>query len=215
MPPRPTNMNKMRGYAVTIFRHALKAANPEIAVRKHVTVKSGKMIAGTSSIDLSKVNNIFVVGAGKASAAMAAAVESILSDRITCGIIVVKYGQSASLKKIRLVEEGHPVPDENGRRGAEQILSMVSGAGADDLVIFLNSGGGSALLPVPATGLSLSHKQAATQTLLACGATIHEINTIRKHLSAIKGGQLSGAAHPARMITCILSDVVGDDLDIN
>ena len=214
MPPKTMSLHKMRKDARAIFNAALAAVSSETSVRKHLKIRHGQLIAGECSIDLSKVRDIFVVGAGKASAAMARAVESILSDRISRGVVNVKYGHSLRLDKIRLVEAGHPVPDENGRHGAEDILSLVSGAGRHDLIICLISGGGSALLSVPAPGLTLAQKQATTQVLLACGATIHEINTVRKHLSAIKGGRLAKAAFPARMIALILSDVVGDDPDV-
>jgi hydroxypyruvate reductase len=137
-----------------------------------------------------------------------------LGDRITAGSVTVKYGHVVDLHYIDLMEAGHPVPDENGVVGAEKILSMVSSATADDLVICLVSGGGSALLSLPASGITLADKQKTTQTLLTCGATIHEMNTLRKHLSRIKGGQLCRAAHPAAVVTLILSDVVGDNLDI-
>jgi hydroxypyruvate reductase len=128
--------------------------------------------------------------------------------------VVVKYGHTTHLKRIRLIEAGHPVPDANGLAGAKEVMRMVSRAGPRDLIIALMSGGGSALWPMPARGLSLSHKQAMIRTLLACGASIHEINTLRKHTSGIKGGQLARAAHPAPVVALIVSDVVGDDLDV-
>jgi hydroxypyruvate reductase len=145
---------------------------------------------------------------------MAKALEDLLGDRITAGILVVKDGHGLPLKKIRIQEAGHPVPDERGVAGTLEILKLLEGAGERDLVICLISGGGSALLIAPSEGIRLADKQAATKNLLACGATIHEINTIRKHLSRAKGGQLARAAHPARVLSLILSDVVGDDLDV-
>jgi len=147
-------------------------------------------------------------------APMAKALEDMLGDRIDAGVLVVKDGHGLPLKKIRVREASHPVPDERGVAGTLEILELLEGAGPRDLVLCLISGGGSALLIAPAEGVSLPDKQATTRSLLACGATIHEINTIRKHLSRAKGGQLARAAHPARMLSLILSDVVGDDLDV-
>ena len=174
----------------------------------------GNLIIGDKTFDLSHVNDLFIVGAGKASGAMAAALEEILADRITGGLVVVKYGHAVDLSRISLVEAGHPVPDRNGQEGAERIGRHIAKAGKNDLVICLLSGGGSALLPSPGPGLTLADKQETIQVLLSCGATIHEINTIRKHLSRIKGGQLALSAHPARVVSLVLSDVVGDDLDV-
>jgi len=204
----------MRRDAFSIFQDALKAVSPETSVLNYLKTNGTELSVGTYSIDLSAVRDIYVVGAGKASAAMATAVEKALPGRITDGLINVKYGHTAPLATIRLVEAGHPVPDVSGLRGAKEILSLVSGAGPEDLVICLISGGGSSLMPLPAPGLTLAHKQETTQSLLECGATIHEINSIRKHLSAIKGGQLARATFPAPLVTLILSDVVGDDLDV-
>jgi hydroxypyruvate reductase len=204
----------MRLDALSIFNDALKAVSPEASVRKHLKRIVSELSFGNQTVDLDCIRHLYVVGAGKASAAMAAAVEEIIPGRITGGLVNVKYGHTAPLSAVRLAEAGHPIPDTPGLQGSEEILSLVSGAGPEDLVLCLISGGGSALLPLPAPGLTLSHKQEATGALLACGATIHEINTVRKHLSAIKGGQLARAAFPARLVTLILSDVVGDDLDV-
>jgi len=157
--------------------------------------------------------HIYVIGAGKATAPMAAALEQLLGDRITDGVIVVKYGHTVPLAKIRTIEAAHPIPDTAGEYGAQEVLQMATSAGKNDLVFCLISGGGSSLLPLPLAGLSLEDKQKTTAALLACGATIHEINTVRKHLSAIKGGQLAKAASPAMLVSLIISDVIGDDLD--
>jgi len=213
-PEPPPNLNRMRRDALAIFLDALKAVSPVSSVRKHLKTNGATLSAGALTIDLDKVRHLYVVGAGKASAAMASALEALLPGRITGGCINVKYGHTAPLDTIRLVESGHPVPDAEGLRGTEEILSLVTPAGPEDLIICLISGGGSSLMPLPAPGLSLSMKQETTRALLACGATIHEINTVRKHLSAVKGGQLARAAFPAPLITLILSDVVGDDLDV-
>lgn len=210
----PSVLQKMRKEAVDIFRAGLQAVDPIAAVRRYVSVENGSLIIGGKTWNLSQVHNLMVVGAGKASGAMAAALEDILEDRITGGLVVVKYGHTVDLSHISLVEAGHPIPDENGQAGAERIRKHMTAAGKNDLVLCLISGGGSALLPSPSPGLSLADKQETIQVLLSCGATIHEINTLRKHLSQIKGGQLALSAHPAKVVSLILSDVVGDDLDI-
>lgn len=153
---------------------------------------------------------VVVVGGGKASAAMAQAFERAWPGDLT-GLIVTRYGHAASCERIEIVEAAHPVPDANGARAAERMLEMVRGLSEDDLVVALVSGGGSALLAAPAPGLALADKQAVNRALLACGASIDEINCVRKHLSAIKGGRLAAAAYPARVETLLISDVPGDD----
>jgi len=208
------DLNKMRKDAVEIFRAGLAAVDPVSAVKRCVSLDNTRLVVGDKQFDLSHVNKLLIIGAGKASGAMAAALEDILADRIMDGLVVVKYGHVANLSHISLVEAGHPVPDIKGQAGAERIRKLAAKAGKNDLVICLMSGGGSALLPSPSLGLSLTDKQETIQVLLSCGASIHEINAIRKHLSRIKGGQLALAAHPARVISLILSDVVGDDLDV-
>ncbi len=144
---------------------------------------------------------------------MAAAVEEILGDRIARGIVVTKYGHVQPTRLIRVHEAGHPIPDDAGIEGAQAILDHLRDLGPRDLVLVLISGGGSALTPAPVEGILLEEKQALTQSLLACGADIREMNTLRKHISRIKGGQLARAAQPARVMTLILSDIVGDPLD--
>ena len=145
---------------------------------------------------------------------MAKAAENVLGNRIAAGLINVKDGHVAKLRRIELNECGHPVPDERGADGARRIADIARNAGKDDIVICLISGGASALLPYPAEGITLEEKQATTRLLLACGATIHEINSVRKHISAIKGGQLARLASPAPVEALLLSDVIGDDLDV-
>ncbi len=197
-----------------IFRAALRAADPIEAVLRHVRVSGETLIAGKHRYRLASIRHIYVVGAGKASAAMARAVERLLGKRITKGLLNVKYGHTAPLRRIALNECGHPVPDENGVRGAEQIASIARQADGGDLVIALISGGASALLPLPAPPITLADKQGLTQLLLESGANIHEMNCIRKHISSVKGGQLARLAHPAPVLALILSDVIGDDLDV-
>lgn len=207
-------IEKMRKDATQIFYQGLKAVEPATAVKRFCSSDGTRLMFADRMYDLTQINHVFVVGAGKASAPMAAAVEEILGDRITSGTVNVKYGHTARLDKIGLIEAGHPVPDEKGSKGAEDILNLVKTADKQDLVICLISGGGSALLPLSSEGLTLKDKQDTTHVLLACGATIHEINAIRKHLSRVKGGQLAAAAYPARIVSLMLSDVVGDDLDV-
>lgn len=151
-----------------------------------------------------------VIGAGKASAAMAAALEAHWAGELS-GLVVTRYGHAVTCKRIEIVEASHPVPDEAGRAAAERMLTLVQGLSADDLVICLISGGGSALLALPAPGISLADKQAVNRALLQSGANIAEMNCVRKHLSAIKGGRLAAAAHPARIVSLLVSDVPGDD----
>jgi glycerate 2-kinase len=152
---------------------------------------------------------LIVVGAGKASAAMARAVEESWSGPLS-GLVVTRYGYAVPCRHIDIVEAAHPVPDAAGMHAAERMLELVSGLNEDDLVLGLFSGGGSALLPLPAAGLNLDLKKSMNRALLASGATIREINCVRRHLSAIKGGRLAAASHPARMLTLLISDVPGD-----
>ncbi len=156
---------------------------------------------------------MIVVGAGKACAPMARAVEDILGDRVTAGLVTVKTGYTAPLRLIALREAGHPLPDAAGEAAARETLALLSGLGPGDLVICLISGGGSALLPLPREGLTLRDKVDTTDLLLRSGADITEINTVRKHLSRIKGGQLARAAVPARLVAVVISDIVGSPLD--
>jgi glycerate 2-kinase len=192
----------LRKSASQLFQAALKAADPAEAVRRHFSPPPASY------------KRIFVVGAGKASAPMAQAVEKMLGQRIAGGLINIKHGHTAKLRRIEQNECGHPLPDESGVRGAQRIAAIAREATAHDLVICLISGGASALMPLPAAPITLAEKQTTTNLLLACGATIHEINAVRKHISAIKGGQLAALAAPARVISLILSDVIGDNLDV-
>src|SRR5690349_13224947 len=176
----------LRRDALGIFRASLAAADPAGAVERHLSRRSYE-----------RFRNIYVIGAGKAGAAMARAAERVLGRRISGGLINVKDGHVAKLRRIELNECSHPVPDERGVAGARRIAQIASEVGRGDLVLCLISGGASALLPLPSPGITLEEKQAATKLLLACGANIHEINAIRKHISQIKGGQLARLAEPA------------------
>ena len=157
---------------------------------------------------------VFLLGAGKAGGAMAAAAEQVLGDHIAGGFVVVKDGYGARLTRVEMAEAGHPVPDARGLAASSRMLEIAREAGEDDLVLFLVSGGGSALTPAPAPPITLAEKQELTRLLLASGATIGELNAVRKHLSLFKGGQLARAARPAAVLTLALSDVIGDPLDV-
>jgi hydroxypyruvate reductase len=157
---------------------------------------------------------VLVVGAGKASGAMAAAVEEMWGDRVVDGVVAVKDGYLAPTRRVRLAEAGHPVPDQRGAEAARDIRVLAEAAGADDLLLVLVSGGGSALTPAPPPPITLADKQEVTRLLLAAGATINQLNAVRKHCSLLKGGQLARAAAPARVEALLLSDVVGDPLDV-
>lgn len=204
----------MKQFATAIFESGIRAVAPETCVARHLRVCGNRLHACGADVDLDRIRHIYVAGAGKASAAMAREVETLLGPRIHAGVVVTKYAHGLPLKYCRVMEAGHPVPDENGITGAAALLDMVSAAGPEDLVICLISGGASALTPAPADGITLNDKQDVTRQLLGCGATIHEINTIRKHLSKIKGGRFCAAANGARVVSLILSDVINDDLDI-
>ncbi|MBU2548219.1 MAG: glycerate kinase [Proteobacteria bacterium] len=209
---------KLRKDALTIFKASLASVEPGRVVHQTVT-RSGetlKIVQGKKvlkTFNLSKTGRIFVVGAGKATAPMAQALEKILGARIEEGVISVKKGHGLSLKRVKVMEAAHPVPDKAGVRAARTIKAVLEAAEKDDLVFSLISGGGSALLPLPSDGLNLLEKQSVTKLLLACGASIHEINAVRKHLSQVKGGQMARAAFPATVVNLMLSDVVGDDMD--
>ena len=196
--------SKLRRDAKTILMAALAAADPTAAVDRVLRARE----------HLDRFKRIFVVGAGKASGTMARAVEDLLGSRIAAGCVNVKEGDPARTRIIELRPCGHPVPDERGLSGARRIAEICAEAGENDLVICLLSGGASALAPLPSPPITLAEKQETTKLLLASGATIHEMNAVRKHLSAIKGGQLARMAAPAHVLSLILSDVVGDDLDV-
>ncbi len=204
---------ELRRRAAAILEAAVRAVDPAAAVDSHVSLEGPALRIGGRRYDLARVRRIMIVGAGKASAPMAKALEDLLGDRITAGTVNVKYGYTVPLRRVALVEAGHPIPDEAGRRGAERMLELVDHAGPEDLVICLISGGGSALLPAPVDGLTLADKASVTGALLKCGATIQEVNTVRRHLSKIKGGQLAVRASPAETAVLILSDVLGNPLD--
>jgi glycerate 2-kinase len=204
---------RQRRDARAIFSAALQSADPRQCILKTLDLRGNQLEVGELSYDLDTVTRLVILGAGKATPAMAAAVEEVLGTRIDAGIINTKYDHSIPLAHIETVECGHPIPDEAGIAGTRRQLALLDGLDEQALVIGLFSGGGSALLPAPAAGITIGEKQQTTRLLLACGATIDEINAIRKHLSSIKGGLLSRHAHPARVLSLMLSDVIGDSLD--
>jgi hydroxypyruvate reductase len=182
----------------TLFSTAVAAADPRSVLAAHLPPKPTK-------------GRCIVVGGGKSAAVMAAALEDAWPDIALEGTVVTRYGHAVPTRRIEVIEASHPVPDANSASGALRLLERVQGLTKDDLVIALMSGGASALLAAPAPGLTLADKQAINRALLACGANITEMNAVRKHLSAIKGGRLAAAAAPARVVTLAISDVPGDD----
>ena len=209
-----SDYHRLKQTAAVIFNTGLQAVDPERCVHRYLNIADNHLRVGEMAFSLDGIGRVFVIGAGKASAAMARAVEAVLGDRIDHGLVITKYGHGVPLKCIQVMEAAHPVPDENGVRATAALLDLVATAGPKDLVLCLISGGGSALTPAPFQGISLADKQMVTELLLGCGATIHEINTIRKHLSRIKGGRLCEQANGAAVVSLILSDVIGDNLDV-
>ncbi len=202
-----------RDLAWRIMRAALRAVDPAQAVRNTMHLDGTTLHIGSVRYDLNRYRRVLVVGAGKASAPMARAAEELLGDRVAAGLVNVKYGYTDQTDRIRLHEAGHPVPDQSGLDGTQEIVRLVEDAGADDLVLCLISGGGSALLMLPEEPVSLTDYQQLTNLMLRSGATINQVNTIRKHIERVKGGRLAQLAAPATIATLILSDVVGNPLD--
>jgi len=197
-----------------ILKAGLDAVDPEAAVRNCVCREGSRLFVGDRDYDLDRYERVLLIGAGKGTAPMAKAVEEILGDNLTSGWIIVKYGYGMPLHKTHTMEAGHPIPDEAGLGATEALLHRIGECGEEDLIICAFSGGGSALLPAPRPPLSLDEKQQTTRLLLESGATIDEINAIRKHLSRSKGGWLAKTAYPATLVSLLLSDVVGDRLDV-
>ena len=207
------SLHNLRADAREIFAAGVKSADPYAAVTKTVQLRNDRLQVGEQSYDLSAIRNIFVAGCGKAAARMALALQDLLGEKIRGGVIVVKYGYPLQLERIEVVEAGHPIPDAAGQRGARQVMDLARRCSHEDLLFFLVSGGGSALLPCPSRGLSLEDKQRTTEALIKSGATIEDVNAVRKHISQIKGGRLAQLAAPARLISLILSDVVNDSIE--
>jgi len=190
----------MREHLIEIMNAALAKVKTADAVKRHLPEKP--------------VGKCIIIGAGKASAEMAAAVEDAWSDVTLIGLVSTRYGHAVPTKRIQVLEAGHPIPDENSLKAGEEILRLLDGLSEDDLVLALISGGGSATLEVPIEGLTLEGLQIVTKHLLGSGASISEINTVRQSLSQIKGGKLAAAAYPAKLVSLVISDVPGDDLSL-
>jgi glycerate 2-kinase len=203
-----------REAAAAIWRAALAAGDVAPLLQRRLQLTGHRLTAGPLALDLAGVRRVLVLGAGKAGASMARGVEAILGARVSEGFVVVKDGYRLPASRVEIAEAGHPVPDGRGLAASARLLALAESATAEDLVLFLVSGGGSALTPAPAPPITLEEKQAVTRLLLAAGATINELNAVRKHLSRFKGGLLARAAAPATVLTLALSDVIGDPLDV-
>jgi len=200
-----------------IMEAALNAVDPRLAVLNCLKRENTQLEVNREIYDLNTLDRVLLVGAGKAGQPMSEAVQEVLGDRLDSGLVIVKEGYKTKndlTERINVVEAGHPIPDIRGVKGTDEVIELLENTSQNDLVISLISGGGSALLVSPIPGVSLQDLQSLTEILLASGATINEINTLRKHLDRIKGGQLARFTSPAKMISLILSDVVGDPLDV-
>ncbi len=206
--------NGLKEDAAEILKSAIEAVEPSVAVKRALTRDKNTLQVGNRSYDLDKYQKIYVMAFGKASVPMAKALEEILYDLPYQGVAITKYGSSSQLESIEVYEAAHPVPDENSLKAGQMVKEILTKAGKNDLVIFLISGGGSSLLALPRKDVSFKDFVKLHETLLLCGATIKEINIVRKHLSTVKGGGLAKMAYPADSISLVLSDVVGDHLDI-
>ena len=203
-----------RSIAEQIFLAGVERVLPSRLISGMISLKDNFLRISHLDFSLETIENIYVIGAGKASAMMGAEVEKILGDRISGGHIVVKYGHSCRLKYIGVTEAGHPIPDTNGFRASGKILKIAESAGCNDLVICLLSGGGSSLLADHCEGCSPEDMIKVNDLLINSGACISEINAVRKHLSEIKGGKLARVVYPATLVNLIISDVPGDQLDV-
>jgi glycerate 2-kinase len=207
------SLKQQRRDARVIFEAGLVASDPELLVGHRLQVEGQILYAGERLYNLAIYSDLYVVGAGKATARMALAVEALLGERIAGGIIIVKRGHRVPLRKIEVVDAGHPIPDQAGVDATESIIGLLRRTQKTDLILCLVSGGASALLSCPVVGLSLQDKQQTTQALLNCGARIQEVNAIRKHISRVKGGRLAELAYPSTVLSLILSDVIDDSMD--
>lgn len=209
-----TKLNqKARTIILQSFEFALNAVDPKKIIASKISMKNSNLHINGCSFNLKKIKNIYVIGGGKASGSMAEALEKILRKRIKEGVVNVPYDSRHKTEIIELHEANHPIPDEAGVRGTRYMLQIVEQAKVDDLIICLISGGGSSLMPLPRKGISIVDKRRITNSLLKSGATINEVNTVRKHISDFKGGWLAKKAYPAAILNLILSDVVGDPLE--
>jgi len=198
---------------IDIIEYSLRAADPYVATKNMVRMKGNMLNVGDLHFDLSKRGNIYLLGAGKATYPIAKALEEILGEKLTDGIIIVKEGQQGTLRRVNLVKASHPLPDKRGYFAAQKMKAMAEQAKEVDIVFCAITGGSSALAPLPINGVSIEEKRKIHEVLLNSGATIREINTVRKHLSQIKGGKLALSVFPAELINLTVSDVIGDPLD--
>jgi glycerate-2-kinase len=208
----PLNQNA-RALALKGLESALKAIDPKQIIKSKLSLKNSTLQVDGYSFNLKKYKNVYVIGGGKASGSMAEALEQVLGKYIKSGFVNVPSGSKHKTDIIELHEASHPIPDEAGVKGTRRMLEIAEQAKEGDLIVCLISGGGSSLMPLPRGGISIANKREITNALLKCGATINEINTVRKHISDFKGGWLAKKAYPATILNLILSDVVGDPLD--
>ena len=219
------DFKKARADALDILEYALERVQPRFAIQRAVRIEGETLWLDELSIDLNGVGRIFIIGFGKASGQMATELERVLNDRISGGVVIVKHGSTKVLaqrvenrtffsRKVKIMTGQHPVPTVENVKATECLLKMVDKAGAGDIIICLISGGGSALLTLPKQGISIKDISRTSELLITSGASIDEINAVRKHLSQVKGGQLAARTHPARLVSLIISDVVGDRLDV-
>jgi len=204
---------KLREAAVDIIKRGIRAADPYAATVDLLRLDGDRLCVRPLEYDLREWDHIYVIGAGKATQTIALALEEVLGDRITDGLVILKRGEPRKLRRIRIIEAAHPVPDEESCRGAQEIVKLARQAGRRDIVFGAITGGSSALLVWPADTISLADKQALNEILLKCGASIREINAVRKHASRVKGGRLAQEIFPAELINLTVSDVTGDPLD--
>ena len=205
---------KLREAALDIIDHALAQADPYQAACNLVRVDGNHLMVGELSYNLDEHKRIFLLGGGKATYPIASALEDLLGERITDGVVICKYGQEGRLSRARLYHAGHPIPDKAGFEASRQAIALARQTQPNDIVFGCVTGGSSALMPLPVDGVTLEEKKEVNRLLLTCGANIYEINAVRKHLSQIKGGRLAQAVHPqAQLINLTVSDVTGDELD--
>lgn len=206
-------MKTLESYCTQIIDAAIESVKPSVLIPKSVRINENKLSIADSVFDLSAIKSIYIIGAGKASGFMAYEIEKILGSKITQGVVSVYDSGNIKLNNIKLIEAGHPLPNENSLIAGKEIFELVSSAGEDDLVITLISGGGSALMELLPENISLDEYRELTNLMLRSGADINEINCVRKSISQIKGGKLGKEIYPAKSITLIISDVVGDSLE--
>jgi len=198
---------------IDIIEYSLRAADPYVATQNLVRLKGNILNVGDLHFDLSKRGKIYLLGAGKATFPVAKALEEILGEKLTDGIVIVKEGQQGTLQRVNLIQASHPLPDKRGYLAAQKMKAMAEQAKEGDIVFCAITGGSSALAPLPINGVNIEEKRKIHEVLLNSGATIREINTVRKHLSQIKGGRLALSVFPAELINLTVSDVIGDPLD--